>query len=408
MSIKEEINIRLYEHDSDKHNNFHYIWKNIAYSFTFTKKLRKDVIKQKNEYVIDINKNGITKERYPYQLDDESKQIAENEEVITTQHNFHYGIISSMFAVQDTGKQSNRYFIGFIMDTNILGIIVYFDDNGCSGITNVLYNTLYNYDRRNGFPKAYFYNQTLAFTQTHRDTSKLILGINLLDFNDKCLYSKNEYTNIDSSLFDIYDRIHNFKINNDRFIIVNNSRLDLTLIDMGSLKLEEKEDNTSDYILFKITNQKDKKAKFLNINTYKLTITGETQIDLQNFIDNFNKEPEVFINLEYPELCIMCNKLTDIASINYTTPGITCGSTYMGLGHAYCDTCKVRFSKTDNKWICCKLKPSEKNIYFCNNEVSFNNPCCNEHSTNFDVQIAYTTGKSVKYPFKRTINITNK
>ena len=104
----------------------------------------------------------------------------------------------------------------------------------------------------------------------------------------------------------------------------------------------------------------------------------------------------------------MCNKLTDIASINYTTPGITCGSTYMGLGHAYCDTCKVRFSKTDNKWICCKLKPSEKNIYFCNNEVSFNNPCCNEHSTNFDVQIAYTTGKSVKYPFKRTINITNK
>lgn len=399
MSIKEEINIRLYEHDSDKHNNFHYIWKNIAYSFTFTKKLRKDVIKQKNEYVIDINKNGITKERYPYQLDDESKQIAENEEVITTQHNFHYGIISSMFAVQDTGKQSNRYFIGFIMDTNILGVIVYFDENGCSGITNVLYNTLYNYDRRNGFPKAYFYNQTLAFTQTHRDTSKLILGINLLDFNDKCLYSKNEYTNIDSSMFDIYDRIHNFNINNDRFIIVNNSRLDLTLIDVGSLKLEEKVEQET-YFYVKV--ETNKKYKYLNVNMYKL----EKKEELQEFISNFNKEPEVFGNLDYPELCIMCNKLTDMASIQYEYLGSY--SSYMSLGLAYCDTCKIRFSKTDNKWICCKLKPNEESLYFCNNEVTANNSCCKEHSTTMETKIYSSDKKSIKYPFKHTIKLTNK
>ena len=100
------------------------MWKNIAYAFTFTKKLKKDINKEK-EYVININKNGYYREKYMFDTSDLVKSSTDLEEVITTQRNFHYGIINSMYAVQDTGKQPNRYFIGFVMDNNILGIIVY-------------------------------------------------------------------------------------------------------------------------------------------------------------------------------------------------------------------------------------------------------------------------------------------
>ena len=398
MIQEEQLNIKLYEHDFDKSNNFAYMWKNIAYAFTFTKKLKKDVNKEK-EYVININKNGYYREKYMFDTSDLVKTSTDSEEVITTQRNFHYGIINSMYAVQDTGKQPNRYFIGFVMDNNILGIIVYFDELGNSGITNVLYNTLYNYDFRNGFPNTYLYNQSLIFTQTHRDTRNLILGINLLDSNDKCLHSKYEYTKINSSIFNMYDRDNNFNIDNGRFIIVNDRDLNLTLIDMGSLKLEEKVEQET-YFYVKV--ETNKKYKYLNINMYKL----EKKEDLQEFISNFNKEPEVFGNLDYPELCIMCNKLTDMASIQYEYLGSY--GAYMSLGLAYCDTCKVRFSKTDNKWICCKLKPNEESLYFCNNEVTTNNPCCKEHSTTMETKIYHSDKKSIKYPFKRTIQLTNK
>ena len=138
---------------------------------------------------------------------------------------------------------------------------------------------------------------------------------------------------------------------------------------------------------------------------YKL----EKKEELQEFISNFNKESEVFGNLDYPELCIMCNKLTDMASIQYEYLGsYGAYGAYMSLGLAYCDTCKVRFSKTDNKWICCKLKPNEESLYFCNNEVTTNNPCCKEHSTTMETKIYHSDKKSIKYPFKRTIQLTNK
>lgn len=105
------------------------------------------------------------------------------------------GIFSTIYAVQD-GLEKNRYFIGFIEESNIVGMIVYFSlpemeklctlkDFKCHPVkTQVLEDTLYTFDFRNSSPKTYLYSQSLIFTQSHRDGHKLLIGMALLHYND--------------------------------------------------------------------------------------------------------------------------------------------------------------------------------------------------------------------------------
>ncbi len=74
----------------------------------------------------------------------------------------------------------------------------------------------------------------------------------------------------------------------------------------------------------------------------------------------------------------------------------------MDIGRSYCHDCKIRYSKTENGWVCSRLTLENR---FCEGLLDKNNKCCKEHSTN-EVRIISTSEKSEKYPYKTSVEIT--
>jgi hypothetical protein len=89
----------------------------------------------------------------------------------------------------------------------------------------------------------------------------------------------------------------------------------------------------------------------------------------------------------------------------------------MGLGTSFCADCNMRYSKSENSWICCKLTnkiDDDKDNYgtnICSSKLEpSTNYICDKHqvhSKKYSLQINHTE-KTYKYPFKDVINVTPK
>ena len=101
------------------------------------------------------------------------------------------------------------------------------------------------------------------------------------------------------------------------------------------------------------TSIKEKKDHLI-ITSYKVST------ELNNFINNFDIENEYYGD-GYPNNCIERGDLTSKASYSYSEGKFS--SSFTGLGNGYCHKCQIRFSKTEQRWKCCKL--SNHNNYMC-------------------------------------------
>ena len=288
-------------------------------------------------------------------------------------------IIFNVYAIQDE-LEKNRYFVGFetsdnSIGINTLGMILYFDDNGKLKEKRIISKVICNYDMRNSFVNKIMYKQSLIFTQIHRDTGTLMLDIILLSYDD-ILIAKHHY-------FEDIKPERKFsnetKVLNERFLHVKTNETNY-LFDMGSTRLEKRENKYITKSIFNL-NKPDKIKKI------------KEEIKEEEYNDG------------YPNNCIHCGQITTFAIYSYHNDNYCCSSS-MGLGRGYCHDCKIRYSKTDKKWECCKLLPETN--YMCANTVTKNNMCDKEHSTTMDTEIEYYKEPAVKYPYKKEINVTRK
>ena len=151
-------------------------------------------------------------------------------------------------------------------------------------------------------------------------------------------------------------------------------------------------------------NFKTKPNNYLLLDYYKIDL--ETDID--KYITKITDTDVEDTEFEgYPLKCTKCLNLTKTATYKYK-------NIYIGLGDSFCPDCNMRYSKSENSWICCKLTNKidddkdnfRTNICSCKLEPS-NNYICNEqqvHSNKFSLQINYTE-KIYKYPFKEKLSV---
>ena len=283
-------------------------------------------------------------------------------------------LYDKVYAIQDS-NQPNRYFVGltYYCSCTILGFIVYFDDLGNSKGNKILNKILCGFDIRNGIIKTFLFNQTLLFTQIQRDTGSLIVFINILSHEDSIVSKNVKYTNIIANKH--VDNVIDYK----RFILVVSNENNI-LIDLGSVKYSKEYKYCS--ILKKILD-------CFVINIYKVNIE-----EIDSFIKDFNDEPEYFGN-GYPDNCIRCKKLTSIGKFGYKY-------LYMELGESYCKDCNIRFSKLENRWICCKLNIDNN---FCLSTVTTGKLCNFNHSTTMKIIITNEKETFIS-PFKRILYIS--
>lgn len=292
----------------------------------------------------------------------ENTQIA-----INTKHK----IYDHVHAVQDSNNK-DRYFIGFTFNEQycnaiIIGMIVYFNHLGECKHKIILNNVLCAHDTRNGRINTFLFNQSLIFTQIHRDTEVLLLYLNLLSYEDSVLLSTFTYSEIPSYKYN-RNSIKDYK----QLISVLRKDDKNIVFDLGSLKQDQ-----SDSIV---------------IDSYQVS-DGE----VDTFISEYKNPPEYFGD-GYPNDCILCKNLTSITSYGYN-------NTYCSLGDSYCQECGIRFSKSDKKWLCQKLN---LNNDFCNETVTENIPCCLEHSETMKVIIYKEREPSYIYPYKKNLHITKR
>ncbi len=384
--VKKENTFEIY--NNCVNNNFFHIWQNLVKTFNFIKIKKND--EENDIFDININTNIdtnnyfydryyddlINTRKYGKYLDNKSKIIYNTDDCIIIIKNIT-NIFNNIYAVKDEYYQ-NRFFIGFEIDSTYLnsyinGIIIYFDENDKLYCVNNLHRNLFNFDLRNGNYNTYLYRQSLIFTQSHRDTRKLILGINLLDINDFILNSFNEYTDFNMTRY-LSNNIQLNNINLNRFIIINGNYDEdtCTIFDMGSLKKNKTNNsNLNNYFINK------NETTILSLNSYTVN-----KKDIKNFINGFTEELEYYGH-GYPEKCILCNNNTCEASWTYK-------NIFMNLGKSYCNICKIRYSKTDNIWKCCKVNENHED--FCNQQINKTQCLCN-HSNKMDIKVL---GKSTK------------
>lgn len=257
-------------------------------------------------------------------------------------------------------------------------MIIYFDDNGILNKKIVIPKLICNYDFRNGKINTFLYKQTLLVAQIHRDTGALMLNIVLLSYDDFVIAKHHFY-------FENIKNINEIKTINNRFLCVNNH-----IFDMGSTRFEKRKIQP---IITNIFSSKISEEDNLIINSYVVS-----NLELQNNI----KEEEKYDD-GYPNTCIECNKVTFIAKYNYYNNVYKCDC-LIGLGNGYCHDCKIRYSNTNKNYECCRLLPNTNNI--CSNIVTKNNMCNKVHSSTFDTMILSYGKSSIRYPYKKEINMT--
>ena len=246
----------------------------------------------------------------------------------------------------------------------------------------------------------------MLFYQVHRDSHQLYLFVNLLNHHDNLQHKSTKYTEIKTNYLPDKAKYYNPRFFHITEILEQKNWITTkttnVLIDLGSLKFVENYEKNSSMFNFKT-----KPNNYLLLDYYK--------IDLETDIDKYITKI-IALDVEetsfegYPLKCAKCSNLTKTAIYGYNN--IT-----MGLGNSYCVNCDIRYSKSDNSWICCKLTnkmDDDKddfgiNICSCKLEPTTNYICNKQevHSKKYNLQINYTE-KTYKYPFKDVINITPK
>lgn len=352
-------------------SSFEAFWNNAVKTITFKKTTASSSSKEaKNSNIMNPDTRNIIYKKNNVQI-----------EMIYPNNLLHH-LFNYIFAVRDC-SQENRYFVGFAFDmfdinVAIAGMIVYFNSSGHSS-TVIFNNILCSYDRRNGrieSNNSFLYNQTLLFTNTHRDCGSVILFMNLLSYEDTILSQCSGYfTDIKSSKISYEKRLVNI---NSRFLCIHDEDENYTSFDLGSLKLI-----------------KGKESHYLKLDSYNIDSD-----ELDQFIGLMPTiSPEKYGD-GYPINCIKCNARTSIAIYGHDFMSI-------GLGNSYCNSCEIRYSKTENTWICCKLEPDNKSI--CSGELIKECICNKVHSTTFKIVVnKKVEGKvSLKYPYKSTVYMKN-
>jgi hypothetical protein len=380
---KEEHFLSIY--DNQYNNDFAFLWEKISSQFIFS------IIKY--EKPLENDENDLDENDYFYEKKFVNKIYtpASNEKIIYHDSNTQRLMIikNSMFfnhiyAVRDE-LEPNRYFVGFnsfgqYANITTIGMIIYFDDDGNVKNKKIFLRELCNYDSRNGLIETYLYNQSLIFTQIHRDTSAFMMNIVLLSYDD-CFETRNKF------YFEKIKTICKFENNRDvlnkRFIKVETIDTN-RLFDMGSTRIE--------------INKSNKTENQLIITSYKVSNS-----ELENFINSFSDNNEYY-NDGYANNCIECGEVTSIANYSYSNSKYS--ATHLGLGRGYCFKCQIRYSKTEQIWKCCKLKNNDD--YLCSNTVTKNNMCKKEHSTANEIVIKSYGEQSCKFPYKKEINLTRK
>ena len=280
-----------------------------------------------------------------------------------------------VYAVKDTGIQSNRFFIGFHIhhcntDLRVFGAVYVFDNNGKGELERTFSESVCGFDWRNGCVYTFFYNQSLVFMQSHRDTSSLLLTLNYLPFDvsQASVSTNTDHTNI---IVEYYNDNNFLQVDgNPRFVQLVCKANKFCYIDLGSVDLKTNNTNKPDLV----------------INVY-------------DNIDSVS-EPPLFYGSDYPINCINCNKLTSHGTIiEQRSYGAT---SYLGLGESYCQTCEVRYSKSNCKWVCCKIVKKYSN-YICACEHDY--PCNDAHDNLVVPTNIKITEPNTKYPYKSDVTL---
>ena len=422
--------------NNGNYDNFYGLWKNICEEFILdkinimpineTNELNENFLKDNKEINDQISEYFKKKKRlnFSHKNNEHTSNIIYNTNnyLIVMNKQFDYG---KAFVVPDK-LQPNRYFIGFSymngsMHVDVCGMIVYFDSNGNMIKKNILSRIVCSYDYRNvhiGTNNSVLYNQTLLFYQVHRDTKELGLFINLLNWEDDVLIKNNNFINTyifrNSSFFDTKNNIVNENFNlHPRFFCIEKIRLnkkkdihstndEILLIDLGSLKLSEDviEKNIFDFDFYKKTIPK----KYLSIDYYILKSLN----DIQEFILESTKFIEENYSDGYPTHCVKCHEQTKHGI--YNKKNMICG-----LGKSYCSNCQIRYSESENNWLCCKLLNGVDNdpnggdyTYICSFELNKlkNYECSNDSNHSLKYELGITNSEKYhKYPFKEKVNL---
>ena len=379
-------------------SNFAFLWEKISAQFDFSIYKYEKPIKIKKSFENDDENEDENDYFYEEKFINSIYKPKPNKKVI-----FHDSdaqkimiiknsiLFCDIYAVKDE-LEPNRYFVGFnnfVEYSNIktIGMIDYFDDTGNVKNKKLLTKELSDKDSRNGPISTYLYNQSLIFTQIHRDSGALLMGIVLLSHDDKFITTKNSFYFNKIKCIDRFKKVN--PIINKRFIKFITSETNY-LFDMGSVRTEIIESSKGIF-----TSVKEDK-NHLVITSYKVSTD-----ELDAFIDNFSAGNEYYGD-GYPNNCIECGDLTFKAT--YTYPQGKFASCFTGLGNGYCPKCQIRFSKTEQRWECCKLSHPEN--YMCSNVITKNNPCNKEHSLTHKIVIHSDKEQSEKFPYKKELDLT--
>ncbi len=374
---------------------FLFLWELIASSFDFVLvKYKKPEIEEEE----DEKSNYFYEENFLkkiYNLKPNEKVIyhdSEKQIIMVIKNSMIFGRI---YAVKDE-IEPNRYFIGFnsfagCTNVKTVGLIVYFDNNGNVNKKIILRRELCNLDCRNGQVITYLSKQSIIFKQTHRDTRALMLDVVLLSYDDEIIENEHYYFEKIKSLFSSKNSKNVIK---NRFINIETDEGNY-LFDIESLRVEKNQETT-------IFNTTMKNVDKFIITSYKLSneeIVKFNNNKLEKFYDDYDN-----YNDGYPTYCIHCNEVTAKANFTCKIKDLSFRTSYEGLGNSYCHNCKIRYSKTNKIWQCCKIK--KNNESFCSCEVKKDKMCTEEHSETVETKIQSYDEPQFKFPYKKNLNLT--
>lgn len=304
--------------------------------------------------------------------------------------------LGTFFATEDT-HTAHRYFIGFAfrvgpLTESITGLIAYFDERGyCHSDRTILCScVLATYDQRNGLIRGsntVLYNQTLLFTQAHRDSRKLMLYLSYLPYKTEIIEDHvYYYTNIELPYEALFrETIHTVQ----RFLCVPKKDRSTLLLDMGSLFITEYTHQYNDII-----QQTQRQMVF---DTYTLTESTDTL----SFLEVAHLFPEKEYSDGYPLFCIRCHE--KVVAATYTAKTAPMTATFCGLGSGYCSTCRIRFSASKDAWVCAEIRLDGS---ICQGYLHEYGECHTGHLHSVDqTLVTLVETPLLKYPFRQKIQV---
>ncbi len=368
----------IYSYES---NDFFVFYQKIVSGTKFKRLLNNQV----DDY---IKSNNLTRSVVIYE--DQTYSIIYQNPTLTSFSDYIYMIADP--------NDSHRYFLGIMVhgyctSIKIYGNFVYFNSLGDLTELILVPKMLLSFDYRNGRvdkSNTFLYNQSLVFVESHRDTRSYMITVCAFGYYDDLLATYTEHTQIKSKYFSFDRNIKQF----DRFLFIGGEDDKSNyLLDMGSTLVEKKNPESKNiYSSIKLD-------LIMKYSLYEL----EPNISIDNISSQliiFKSKPEQIYSDSYVNNCIKCGVLTGSA-VFYD------GNMSLGLGKSYCHECGIRYSLSDNKWVCAKLSLQNNAHYkhFCAKEVKKESGyiCDCEHSKE---TLKFEFNLIEKKPYKKNGSVT--